>query len=463
MKRSTRMNGWFALALAALLLFGCVPTPTQEYVVNRGDGMLEQTLNESPVAGDGAEAGRTVFPDRWQTAFETRDGIPVTVDACVEQKADGVYPVWRTRYAPLTAADAARYCAALLPAPVSVSSDEPTKAELTEQFRAFLDEAERLRSTPEGGKDGALFGWSEDEIEARTASYIEAIDAAPAEKPETPVSDFRNITPNETHRFKLSDGGSAEVTWRESGITLYRGGTLVYNEKRYEEDLRLEEDAAKAWREPTLSRPDAEAALHAALSALDLGDFAVCKAYRADLMRGWPDPIVTETGWQFLLYRDYGGYPMEWNVHPAERFSYGGDAAVSRPIDAEYIDVFVAADGVRAFWYGTPKQVRGLVTPNVALLPFDRVALIAENALKAGLAASGRERFEVYRALLTVFTVQEKDSADYLELPCWVFYYDSGVEWLRFSPNAEHPALLLNAVDGSIVRTVRAGQPGAGN
>ena len=61
---------------------------------------------------------------------------------------------------------------------------------------------------------------------------------------------------------------------------------------------------------------------------------------------------------------------------------------------------------------------------------------------------------EVYRLLLTCYTVHIRNSEEYYEIPCWVVLFDDPMtRGFRDDPTDTPQALLVNAVDGSIIHT----------
>ncbi|MBR3271015.1 MAG: hypothetical protein IKI59_03750, partial [Clostridia bacterium] len=64
---------------------------------------------------------------------------------------------------------------------------------------------------------------------------------------------------------------------------------------------------------------------------------------------------------------------------------------------------------------------------------------------------------EIYRLLLTSYTVHMRDSEDYYEMPVWVVFYED-TQWerakeMRDSMDMMQEALFINAVDGSVIHT----------
>jgi hypothetical protein len=137
---------------------------------------------------------------------------------------------------------------------------------------------------------------------------------------------------------------------------------------------------------------------------------------------------------------------------------YGDQEALvyNRPIPDEMLEVFIDENGLQAIRCLNPKEVISQESENVALLPFEQVQLRIKNALAAGMGAAKLDQpipCTIYRLLLTTCTVRVKDSDDYYEMPCWVvfFTWNDGQAALIDNPQVMQEALIINAVDGSIV------------
>ena len=117
------------LLLACLFLVACLPTPDPEYVVNKADNIVEQKVGangtaDSAAAKDAAQR----FPDRWdEDTYKVNDWLSIGFKAEVVQKADGLYPVFRTRKDVITSEEMTTWATAVLPAPVSVQTLIMTK------------------------------------------------------------------------------------------------------------------------------------------------------------------------------------------------------------------------------------------------------------------------------------------------------------------------------------------------
>ena len=127
------------ILLTMVLFTGCQPTPEVEFVVNKGDDTVEEKL---AAAQDGtAGEGRQTFPDRWDEGPVTEnDQLTLTARAEVIQKADGHYPVYRTRQHTVTQEEVVSLLEQLLPAPTSVTIPVETKADWQQSYQEWLDD-----------------------------------------------------------------------------------------------------------------------------------------------------------------------------------------------------------------------------------------------------------------------------------------------------------------------------------
>ncbi len=210
-----------------------------------------------------------------------------------------------------------------------------------------------------------------------------------------------------------------------------------------------------------MAREEAEEKLHKELDRLGFGDFTVSRAAPANLCAiGRNDGTrPLSAGWGFQLRRSYGGYPLSHVSFMDSRALIYGDeenTAYNRPIPDEMLEVFIDENGLQALRYLNPKDVVAVESENVELLPFEQVKMRIKNALVAGIGASKLDQAipcTIYRLLFTTCTVRVKNSDDWYEMPCWVvfFTWNDGQATLRDNPQIMQEALILNAVDGSIV------------
>ncbi len=496
------MKRIIAVLLMLLLLAACQPTPDHDFVINKGDDIVEQKLSATPVPAQPVEdavgvdnkteapTGETeepktaaalapqTFPDRWDEDTEKiSDHLTIAVHADVVQRADGLYPVWRTRGREVSAEEAAKLVSALLPAPTEVFTQEPTKDDIKREMERYLEEANaklawQAAGRPNDGVDRDETELTQEEVDAQLKEYAEQIEKAPEKLETTPVSDYSGLKLNRTSGFTLSDGGKVSVSWRKEFVAVSKGcSNFGYNYYRYyyEDDKRFDEPNAKVWKDVKMDKAEAEKILQTEMERLGFTDFAVKSAVESNLLDSVGGKMHYVTGgWTFKLIRNYGGYPLT-NV-PYAPVSYaripgtGDDSGhlMNKPIRDEEVEVLIDENGIQYFSYSAPKDILELVNESVELLPFEDVKRIAKNAVSVSFPFENwgdrQIDLEIYKMLLTTFTLHVKNSDDYYEMPCWVVFFD-GMHSMepeirereRNDEDLQHDVVILNAVDGSII------------
>jgi hypothetical protein len=468
------------LLLAALLLAACQPTPEQEYIVNKGDDTLTVKLDATDAPREVANEVK-LFPDRWEEEeTEVQSGVFIGVNAEIVQKTDGRYPVFRTQSAAFTTDTVIEKLNTLLPAkPVATYDFEYTKEYWKTSLKEYLDWAEeRKQWLVDGIPDLGDYDYVIDDDETiakQTAWYMDAIQDAPDELEERPVSDYSELGMGKRTCYRLENGETVMVLCGPDYWVVQRkneGGNVFRVLCSYEVEQAKEErePVVNAWVEPTMPREDAEAILRREMERLGFTDFVLDAAFPADYIRRNEVSVedltffCVSTGWSFRLRRDFGGYPA-YNAQmlPSQYLSYeqAGDAIYNAPIPDEYIDVFIDVDGLQSFVYYAPKTVAGIVNPDVELLPFDTVKEQIKKTLAACLAGDPYNlggHYEIYRLLLSTYTIREKDGDGFLEMPCWYVFFDWPLaeESAREKRRADlsgtlQQCMILNAVDGSII------------
>ena len=497
--------------LFVVLFCACVPTPEKEFIISKEDNLAEQKIHAAPLTedtvsvpqssanapiGDGAngtpakDSERTAkaqtFPTRWdEEAFLIREYVTLAIHADVETKADGLYPVVETRNETMSNETVIALLGQLLKQPVSMQYlDARTKEEWGRELKEYVDTVADWQAWVDAGRpeieghDDTDF--TPEEIEATTAWYMEQIQNAPDRIETKKVSDYRSYHINETVSYTLEDGGYASVTacndkpWRNY-LQISDGCKscgYIYYAYRHEECSKEGADAAMKrtaalWKETTLSREDAEAIAYREIERLGFSDFRIAygeKAILLDVREGAADRFVA-TGWGFRLNRDYGGYPMiDVRFEPSHLLNYGDDDAfaVNEPIREEQIEVFVDENGIRFFAYSNPKAVTGLLNANVELLPFSEIQRIVKNTLSVCYpvqryqgSADWQWSLEVYRVVLTTYTLHKRDADGFYEMPCWIVLFDGWQGRERDTQSMRMQSIIINAVDGTVVHSAQ--------
>lgn len=485
------MKRLFVFLLVFVFLAACVPTPETEFVVNKGDDTVEQKLNEPQ--GDAQKGvGRQSFPDRWdEEPLKESEHLVVRAHTDVRTKADGLYPVYRTRETEIMADTVESIAVKFLDKPTSSSESLMTKKDYERQLQHFLDERARYDEWVAAGKPDDWnnvneFEYSPEEIEKEMNRYRERIKNAPDSLTSQAVNDYSGLQENKTLAFTLASGGDASICFEKGFYVITKGCRdfpNLYSVYDYQEDLKWKEGRYAEWMEPEISYEDAKNICLSEAEHLGFAGFSIAGSYEATLFESKHPDAAIAGGWCFGLKRDFDGYPqLASDVHATQDLEYGsGDGyMVNKHIPQEQLLMFVTKDGLQMIRYDGPKDVSGLVNANVELLPFDEIKGRIANALITCFPYEmiqqctqdyeenwPRLELEIYDVTLSTFTLRVKDSSDFYEMPCWIVSYDwcfplngeASWEYLKSTrdqelnnPGIYHDTLVINAVDGSIVR-----------
>ena len=481
------MKRIISMLLFLILLGACVPTPEQEYIVNKGDSTVEDKINAAAQINDeGAEQPHTdtsegnakqrqLYPDRWDTdPIPVADRFAIRAKAEVVSKADGLYPVYSTRGTSFGQDQILHYLDLLLDQPTGSQDIVMTKEDWGKELQRYLDKVEEYRQWEEAGRpdwgDRDEIGFAPEDIEAKTNWYMQQIQNAPDTVTATAVSDFALLNLDKPKVYTLQPGEQAYV--RATGREIVVGkncGAEPYVWYRY--DVDFEESESKEWHDVTMARTKADAILENELIRLGLEDFTVRRVSEANLLEIRPSSFGTYLtgGWAYSLTRDFGGYPVSEIYYKASsRLAYdsGDSYLVNAPIAEEELILLIDESGLRYFSYTNPKEVTGLKNANVELLSFEAVQDRIVKTLSVcypyddylNQNKTVNMSLEIARLLLTTYTVRQKDTSGYYEMPCWIVFFERRVEGPDvtgedadgfFANYVTYPCLILNAIDGS--------------
>lgn len=470
---------FLAVLLAALTaLTACQPTPESEPVANKGDRVLEEKISaavpEQKQENGKEQAEVTVasvyqytFPEKWEEVYDAGNDLILTFNAEITQKADGVYPVYRTQKGCVEREMVQKAAETLLPPPVSVHETGMTKDDWKKRMEQYIQDMEehqaRLRLPPEERGDGDDTVITQEQIDAELKWYTEQMAAAPDSLEETEVTDFSGIHIGGRQIYRLSDGDTAYISAGDTYWSIARSvsesGWVLGSYDRWEY-----EDEGMVWIDASIEQEAALRQGQEMLDTLGLAGFALADVYEGNYCGddGWKHPL---SGGYIMTYkRDFGGYPLLTSVAPAYYFEYGEgeDYAVNSYIQEEYIQIYADEKGVQYVSYSSPKDVLKEENPSVELLPFETIQECIRKGLTFGLTGKFKA-VEIYKIVLSVNTQRVANSDEYYEVPCWIVFYDfmdySGYDAeetkriqdrVRTPHFCQHEALYINAVDGTV-------------
>jgi len=456
------------LVILLLTAAACQPTPGEDYVVNKKDSGAAAKLQE------GAEArGAQTLPERWDEVYET-EPMTLTFHAPIVQKEDGLYPVYRTRQAPLTEGEIVGYLNILFPDPVTVRQNLPTKADIQREMEWYLNDAEATLAwqdagRPDDGVDRDETPITREEVNEELKNYQERINQAPDENQASPVTAYHVPTSQEGPLVYGLRSGASLIVYPSWNGNLFAGlgsrDSYVYYRYDYEFEKRFDEENLRPFTPVTADQAKCEQVAKDALAKLGIEGMVLVNTEEANLTDGRES---LSAGYACLFVRDFGGYPyLGRHFEPAQHLTYGEDSGfmANAYIRPEELLLFADEEGVKLISFDAPKMIAGVESKNAPLLPFDRAQERIKQGLIYGLARwadqmHGNEpdlklNVEIYKIGLTAYTLHAPDSEDYLEMPCYVVYFD---EWSRPDSVREdktmmQETLLINALDGSIVHT----------
>ena len=491
------MKRLFAWLLILLMLAACQPTPEEEFVKNKSDGKLEESLTVTAAPADGSKSRTTLAerlgaPDRWtEEAFSAKipfnSTLTVHIDADVhipDVERVGVYTV--TFDVPFSESQQKALILKYLgdresPFRVQEEGKKQRKWEIEEWIQYLQGQLEAYQKADDAEMREVMTAQTQEQLSQSMERYREAPD------------DWEHLDWD----GKCLSGNGKEAGW----ITLYastdqpahyrritfdaygmdfRDETLVMSEN--EEDYRI---PGKSERSAVQFEPETEAERKAAelaestVNALGVGTFTVKSVSQG--MNGFIGSTQkAENGYLVQLWMTKDGLPIY-------HFSawHGDDPARERAEKAGYLEesdysVFMpeqvhATVGVRDGRIASI-NVQGLhhetgcINSNAQLLPFDTIVKIFKDQIVycyfvgSDDAKDDRdwdEHLYITDVYLSMMRVRKKDAPnEFYLLPVWDFGFRHENIWDRNVAEAGGPethdmsmysTLTINAIDGTII------------
>ena len=422
------------VAVLALLLSSCQPTPESETVIQTGDFLealqeTEFTPYEAPehVKESKTESGLTI-------AFDAQVLVP-------EASAYSIVELERVQY---TRNDYLRLMDLFMPEGEWINSLPKTKAWWTERYY-IVKTSERF---------------SEAEKKANEEYTPGNIEDAPETVEETPFDlDAAVESGNGIAWCKQSNGSYATFAMNtQTGSWSYERNESEY--AVFESSLQPESTESDAFLLPDFERTfefseaDALAEAQQLLAKLGLSDsFALYSSEKAITYA--LERIPLSYGWYFIFTRVNNGLQVPYDFSSWNTWQGSPAPAYAAPWDREMVAVFVDANGVFSCNVrGLAKQTQVLYE-NVALLPFDALLeriekqMVYQHAFQQDGVTDQAVKINSIALRLAVINIKDKSGYGMLIPSWWVDYVSSytqnGVE------NQFHNTTIFNAIDGSYI------------
>lgn len=345
------------LCLSLALLLACVPTPEEEYIVNKGDGspsaITENAANES-----GTDL--SAIPEHLTFEAQPQKGVTVKVDANVEIDCGGVFPVLEVRQKN-TPKDAAFYkalLAALCPDGTVYERWTRTKEEIQEELVAALSY---------DGQAGSLVDVDPDYIDDLEEQYRNAPESV--ERIAHSISD--GFETGKRYYIVQPDGTVAMLGFgqRCSEGNFYDDYHTAY----YTEDA-LEKGDAPLSSDPPITEREAVRIADAFLTELGVECGAMIAAERGFAFSS--TKLVREDTVWWVHYLRKVGSTCSLDLRDTIGWSYPSEPStvLGAPWEGiESVHVVVGENGVRCILWDGLTETTGVLQKNAVLCDFDTV------------------------------------------------------------------------------------------
>lgn len=481
------MKRLFAWLLILLMLVACQPTPEEEFVVNKGDGVLTEKIADVP-----AEEKRFEAPARVDEIIHGQ-GLTVELAAEVVLPAVDCYPVAEVVSQTYDAAWARDMLTRIADGRRLLVRESEACANMTREgiLREIRGVQESLSTLDE---DYANLSEAErEELRKDLNEQLEVWQAYYREAPDSTDgldADLSDAAYDALGRMNAEVDDERPERKYHSPIEARMDGTIEYaNMDDAISQTTGYEPVTGPLRGVTLSEDEAVAVAKTFLARLGETDLEPVLVFAADCPRyGEEYERHDEQAYVIWFTRPVNGMPGAMTHSQQDVFGYysqnGGDRTYSEPCEQEYAYFKIRDTGVNWFEWHKPSTVTRIVNENVKLVPFETVLAtfrkqimlevfpVLEEArvscdycdMKITDATIRIDRI----ALENVRIRKEGATGTYLLVPAWSFYgslvlrgenllrnigegwnIDENGDAVYFVPGACY--LQINAIDGSVI------------
>lgn len=419
------------LCLICALLLACVPTPEEEAVFNKGDGVLQDKIGDAPVdVSLDAPAHLTLDAINGQ-----HTQIVVNADVVVPETKQ--FPVSEITGANITIEWVRRVMEAIADGRIIRTADTEvpdTKPEIVEEIRGLQTAIEEWETEFKDTTDPAVWQQHRDELQEMLEAWQEAYRTAPDE-----VGGAANLS---------------EATFRAQGrlyvnidfgkkfpavLEVLHDGTVYFSNWDPEVGQHVCFDVPEGAKLNgiTMTKEDAVRIAQDFMARLGETGYAPSVVQAATLeprVEGERPPCETWThGWYVILTRPVNGVSAPYYSSQQDDFGYYATAdrvQYIAPIGEEYAEFWIRNSGVNQFYWFNPSTPIRTVNESVALAPFDKVtetfqkqAALEIFPLVEEYKDFGTVTVSVDRIELGMSRVRkENDPTVFLMVPTWFFY-----------------------------------------
>ena len=483
----------FCLSTTVFALSACQPTPTEDAIVNKGEGLLEEKIDASPAKEQPLEAPETLQID----AFGT-DTFQVVVDANVIVPDATRYPVVEIEQRVFTT-DWMRNLLQIMSEGNPIYTYENETPQTKGQILGEITSLQDMLANPENYLPAGL----SDEVRSETiAEWQDSLDAW-QEAYQTAPDVF------EERQIDLLSGTFASLGKVTGAVDLEKsrkayltiigmpdgaGGSVEFNNLDDGVGLPFHYDLDSDFTNMNDLTISKEEAVQLGLNYIEkLGETGFAPSL---ILAGYCDPRGASTAqvedypqcYKILFTRSVEGVPTTYRDSQYDLFAENspssdtaGDESNTQAQYApycpqEYIEMVIRDSGVNYMYWKMPGKLTRVHNENVELKSFDEIIERFKNQILYESAASPnaddaviKKTLVIDRVELGMTQVREKDSVSSLMMvPTWTFFGKTILKYAEPQPggylldeNNEYTSevpgysyLIINAIDGSIVNPV---------
>lgn len=429
------------ICIICLILSGCQATPDEEIVINKDEGVLEEKINEE-------YEGENIFdvPEHIEEEIYTKDGlytILINADTKVpEQSAYSIYSIVPDDFSQEEIDDILNFF--FQDSPLYAKEYIKTKDMIQERIVQIKAEMKTMEE-------------NSDDMEAAQ----EAINQLEEQYDEAPETAERTLITSElTYDQELE----CDILWADTGynelssisVTNKQGSQRLFiyvdQERAFLRNVLLTDTNAEG-QQMTIDEAEKEAVI--VLNELKIENMVPIQS----------EIGVTEDqskqGYIVTFRQSINGVP----VASYDLLDYSQTTDMASKWHSDEIRVMLDDDGVSALIWSYKGKIIEELTPNVKMLPFDKIYDISKQQLKnkfAWIETSGLNYFQtiyVDGIVLEYVSAKEKNNeGSYLLIPAWNFYgdidytYGNGITQPQHGIKSTNTCILsLNAVDGTVI------------
>ncbi len=447
---------------------GCQPTPANEIVINKGDGVLERRLKDpqSP----------KLDPNTYLSAKEWHDIIKmknymVFIDASIEMNP-GYYPVIRVVPSNFTILfEEVRSLFELLIGDVK---------EYRDGIFTFEDYKNMISLYSLGRFDFDLYeyvAWTKEEmedVENEIKELMQKMKEAPMEK-EFYASDNYSLSMGCSYTYHNAIDQQWYVSLSENNIRFSKYKGDVYPEDFYLDGIpsSINEPFPTPYPNIHISEEQARSVAESFLLSFNRDAFTITTVERAGMLKPYYNIIEdchTEAeGFLVTCMRTCGStIPYDDLSRIMERL-YFTDDRYSAPLQKELFQIFITENGIEYLSWENPLLVKETLTESVELLPFSDVQQSLIHAIKNGLSWSDTAYPDgsvlnptrigyVNKAIISYTIIPEKNNYGYyLIVPTWLFFYttEAAKALTAHGYSIQADTIAINAVDGTLIEVAQ--------